>query len=353
MSQAPSKPAIVLVGGFLGAGKTTLLLCAARMLAQRGLRAAVITNDQGHGLVDTRTAERAAIRADEVSGGCFCCRFSDFIAAVERVHAFNPEVIFAEAVGSCIDIVATVVRPLLRDYARRYCVAPFTVLVEPRRATQLLAPGADPQLAWLFANQLNEADLICLTRADLSEPAPELPTGFTLSLSGSTGEGVAGWLAAVLNRQAPSGLRPLREVDYERYATAEAALGWMNWQARLNLDAALSPPEIVGPFLERLDAALSDSGVSIAHLKLLDNASTGHLRASICHNRDQPDVEGMLTASPSLEHELLLNLRAAGTPRQLEAALHRAVREVPGRLTVLRLESFRPAPPEPEHRIAD
>jgi len=352
MSEAAAIPTIVLVGGFLGSGKTTLLLRAASLLAQSGRRAAVITNDQGSALVDTRLASKAMTHADEVTGGCFCCRFSDFISAADRLRAYSPHVIFAEAVGSCIDIVATVLRPLRRFYSGQYRVAPFTVLVEPRRARELLAPGADSQLAWLFINQLDEADLVCLSRADLSDSVPALPSGFTLSLSGVTGEGVSDWLAAVLNTDAPAGERVLRNVDYTRYAKAEAALGWMNWHARLVLDRPLSPAEVIGPFLDRLNDILSRDNIAIAHLKVIDEAPTGYLRASICRNGEEPMIDGMLTASPALDHELLLNLRARGAPERLKAALERAAHELPGSTTVLRQESFRPAPPRPEHRIA-
>ena len=51
------RPLIVIVGGFLGSGKTSLILAAARLLEQRGLRCAVILNDQGNELVDTRHAD--------------------------------------------------------------------------------------------------------------------------------------------------------------------------------------------------------------------------------------------------------------------------------------------------------
>ena len=351
MSEPAAIPTIVLVGGFLGSGKTTLLLRAASLLAQTGRRAAVITNDQSGALVDTRLATKAVPHADEVTGGCFCCRFSDFVAAADRLLAYNPDVIFAEAVGSCIDIVATVVRPLHRDYSNQYRVAPFTVLVEPRRARELLAPGADPHLAWLFANQLEEADLVCFTRADLDDDLPSLPSGFTLSLSGVTGEGVGDWLATVLNTDAPAGERVLRDVDYARYATAEAALGWMNWHVKLHLDHPLSPAEVVGPFLDRLDEILSRDNVAIAHLKVIDDAPTGYLRASMCRNGEEPMIDGLLTASPTLEHELLLNLRARGAPEQLDAVLREAAARLPGAISVLRLESFCPAPPRPERRV--
>jgi G3E family GTPase len=35
---------------------------------------AVVTNDQGEGLVDTVVAGESAGRVAEVTGGCFCCR---------------------------------------------------------------------------------------------------------------------------------------------------------------------------------------------------------------------------------------------------------------------------------------
>ena len=64
---------VVLVGGFLGAGKTTTMLAAARLLEARGERVAVITNDQGTDLVDTRLAQLVGereCRVAEVTGGC-------------------------------------------------------------------------------------------------------------------------------------------------------------------------------------------------------------------------------------------------------------------------------------------
>ncbi|MGA2273472.1 MAG: GTP-binding protein [Bryobacteraceae bacterium] len=347
-----AKPLIVVVGGFLGAGKTTLLLRAAALLEGSGYRAALITNDQGSALVDTRLAAAATPHTEEVAGGCFCCRFSDFLDAADRLRAYEPDVILAEPVGSCIDIVATVLQPLAEYYRDRYRLAPFTVLVEPQRARELLAPDADRQLAYLFTNQLAEADLVCFSRADVCADFPALPSGFAFRLSGTTGEGVAEWLADVLADDRLSGARPLQDVDYGRYAEAEAALGWMNWRATLLLDRALSPAQVVGPFLDCLDEALSREGVAIAHLKLFDQASTGHIRASLCRNQEEPMVDGMLDASPAREHDLVLNLRACGSPEQLQAALLEATHQLPGDATVLHFECFRPAPPQPQHRIA-
>jgi len=51
MIHSAKRPWIVIVGGFLGAGKTTLLLAAAELLRKRGMRPAVILNDQSADLV--------------------------------------------------------------------------------------------------------------------------------------------------------------------------------------------------------------------------------------------------------------------------------------------------------------
>jgi G3E family GTPase len=103
---------IVPLGGFLGAGKTSLILAASRFLERRGIRSAAILNDQGSELVDTHWVRSQGMQADQVVGGCFCCLFSDLIDAAERLRAYSPEVIFAEAVGSCTDISATTLQPL-------------------------------------------------------------------------------------------------------------------------------------------------------------------------------------------------------------------------------------------------
>lgn len=347
---APIPPVLVLVGGFLGAGKTTLLLKAAARLRDRGARVALLFNDQGEPLVDTRLGIASGLEAEQVAGGCFCCRLSDFVGAAERLLAHAPEVILAEPVGSCIDISATVIQPLKRFYGDRFRLAPFTALVDPRMARELLSPGADPHLAYLFTNQLAEADLVCFSKADLFTDFPELPTGFAMRLSAHTGEGVSEWLYEVLEGGSLSGGRLLR-VDYARYSEAEAALGWLNWHADLLLRRALSPARVVGPLLDELDQALTQAAVQIVHLKAFDQARTGYIKASLCGNQQQPFVEGMLDALPARRHELLLNLRARAAPELLEATFSRVAARLPGKTSVRHFECFRPPPPKPEKRI--
>ena len=339
------------VGGFLGAGKTTLILAASRVLAAAGKRAAVILNDQGSALVDTTYVEQNGVTADQVTGGCFCCRFSDFIDAAQRLRAFSPDVIFAEAVGSCTDISATTLQPLKRDYADQFRLAPYSVLVDPARAKELAKPKVNADLAFLFQKQIEEADLVCFTKADLYSEFPSLGAAPTRYLSGLTGDGVAAWLDEILLGQMQAGQKIL-EIDYERYARAEAKLAWLNLKATIELDTALSPAMVIGPLIDELDAALTAHGFEIAHLKVLDDSPSGSLKASLVRNSDEQVVDGMRDASPALVHNLLLNIRAAGEPAALRRLVETQLARLPGEIDIESMQCFSPAPPKPEQRLS-
>jgi CobW/HypB/UreG, nucleotide-binding domain len=346
-----NRPVLVLLGGFLGAGKTTLILTASRLLQARGLRVAVILNDQGSELVDTRYVQGSGVPADQVTGGCFCCRFSDLIDAADRLNAYAPAVIFAEAVGSCADISATTLQPLKLHYAAKFRLAPYSVLIDPDRLREFQAPGADSDLAFLFRKQLDEADLICFTKSDLHSTFPELPGSPVRYLSPLTGEGVAAWLDETLVGHLRPGGKIL-EIDYARYARAEAKLAWLNCNFNFVPAEQQSPALVIGPLLDTLDAALTAAGLQIAHLKLFDESSSGHLKASIVRNGAEPSVEGMLAASPAARHELLLNIRAAGEPSALRRLVEGELAKLPGEVRVRSMQCFSPAAPNVEHRLS-
>src|SRR5271163_5307402 len=182
MNGHSAKPWVVLVGGFLGSGKTTLIFAAARALQRRGLRSAMVWNDQGQDLVDSRYAALSGMQSGEVTGGCFCCRLSELIDAIGELRAYAPDVIFAEPVGSCTDLSATVLRPLLQ-YSETYQLSPLTVLVDPLRARAMLEKNADPNMRFLFDKQLQEADLVCFTKSDLYPDYPEMGIAHARQLS--------------------------------------------------------------------------------------------------------------------------------------------------------------------------
>jgi len=316
-----------------------------------GHSAGIILNDQGGELVDTRMAEAAGLNAHEITGGCFCCRFSEFIGAAERIaNNGAPEFILAEPVGSCTDLSATILQPIKRYYGDRFRLAPLTVLVDPSRAQEMLCPDADPLVAYLFRKQIAEADLVRFSKADLHEILPPLAGVDARPLSARTGAGVGEWLDQLLSGETAVGAR-LLEIDYARYAEAEAALGWLNWHGELRLERPLTPAAVVGPLLASLDRLLTEAAIGLAHLKVFAQSAHGHMRAGICRNGDTPSIEGRLDIPPVARYTLTINLRASGAPEALRASVDHALQDLPGLFHVDHLEAFRPSPPVPEHRF--
>jgi CobW/HypB/UreG, nucleotide-binding domain len=309
------KPILAVIGGFLGAGKTTLILTAAGLLRQRGLRPAAILNDQGSDLVDSRYVAALGVDCDQVTGGCFCCRFPDLVNAAGRLLEFNPDVIFAEAVGSCADIVATTLRPLVRERHEQFQIAPLTVVLHPQG-------GFDhPHLDFLHRSQIAEADILF-----------------------ARGESVQGWLDRILSAGTETAAKTL-DIDYARYAEAEAALAWLNLRVTTYASPAISAPMLIGPLLDRLEPR-----IRIVHLKVFVQSDAGYLKAALIGNGSDPMVDGALDQSPSEQHEVLLNIRALNEPGALRGIVEREFSALPVRLNWQYMECFRPSAPVPYHR---
>src|SRR6266513_971299 len=165
-----------MIGGFIGPGKTTAIAAFAQRLARQGLSVGLITNDQGTNLVDTAMLRAQGFVAEEISGGCFCCRFNSLVDAANKLtEQSRPDVFIAEPVGSCTDLVATVTYPLRRLYGDNFTVAPVSVLADPIRALRVfgLEKGGSfsEKVIYIYNKQLEEADLIVLSKSDLLETA--------------------------------------------------------------------------------------------------------------------------------------------------------------------------------------
>src|ERR1035437_1309558 len=122
-----------IIGGFLGSGKTTAITNASKLLMHHGKKVAVITNDQGKYLVDTSFVDSNNIPAAEVTNGCFCCNFNSLSEQIELLKdKIHPDCIFAESVGSCTDLVATVLKPLQLLKKELFDMLTFSVFVDSR-----------------------------------------------------------------------------------------------------------------------------------------------------------------------------------------------------------------------------
>ncbi|MBP3955243.1 cobalamin biosynthesis protein P47K [Gemmata sp. G18] len=360
----------VMVGGFLGAGKTTALGRLARLYQSQGKRVGVVTNDQAHDLVDTNTFRGQGIAVEEVPGACFCCRFDDLVGRVGALEASErPDVILAEPVGSCTDLVATVVQPLKDLYAGRFEVAPYAVLFKPSHGIRILrnqsAGGFSPKAAYIFKKQLEEADAIVINRIDeLDPPAIEelsrllgeqFPGTPVLRVSATTGAGFDA-LAELLDQTGAFG-RKILDIDYDTYAEGEAELGWLNATARLTSDAPFDLDALLTAILGDLATVCRALGGEVAHLKLIgmDDAS-----AFAVGNVISSDTAPKLSLPSGLrprEADLIVNARVAIDPAVLEAEVKRVVAvqcALAGVIADFRTsQSLRPGRPVPTHRYTE
>jgi Ni2+-binding GTPase involved in maturation of urease and hydrogenase len=351
---------LVLVGGFLGAGKTTLLINAAKTLAAGGRRVGIVTNDQAEDLVDTALARQCEIPVTEVAGGCFCCRFPDLLASIERLQEMvDPDIVLAEAVGSCTDLVSTVLRPLHAYHPDRYLVAPFTVLSDPLRD-----PYSFPtEVSYIHERQLSEANLIAVSKRDLldtattqrrlDELARAYPAAEVLALSGRTGEGLPKWLDICVRQSAR--IDSVLEMDYEIYAQGEACLGWLNAKGRLSAPVPFSPALWVTGILHGIQGECQVQDAPIAHVKIHVTVGGQALKASLTQLDGPVSWDLGPTGQPTTTADFVLNARVTATPDVLEALVRRALARTGARLEVAleltELSCFSPAPPRPIHRL--
>lgn len=354
---------LILIGGFLGAGKTTLMTRAAKKLRERGLKVGLVTNDQGDGLVDTAYAKKMDLEVTEVTGGCFCCNFPDLMKSIEALEEkVSPDVILAEPVGSCTDLMATILRPLSLHHGDRFDLAPLSILVDPLREFS----DFDESVAYLYDRQLAEADLILSTKSDkagdtgatgeaLAQLKERYPGSEVMQISSVSDEGVDRWLEIVLNTttRADKSL----EIDYGLYGKAEATLGWLNIKGNLKGEEPFAPTAWVVQFFSALEETLGRQHAGIAHLKAYlspPEKPEAAIKASLTRNGEALGWD-IWNKERVKETTFILNARVNMAPDNLEMLvrmiLESASMTVDVTHEIQELECFSPAPPTPTHRI--
>lgn len=358
----------IMIGGFLGAGKTTAILKLALELRGRGLRVGLITNDQSFNLVDTARARSAGFGVEEITGGCFCCKFDSLVAASRQLtHATAPDVFIAEPVGSCTDLKATVAWPLRQLYGEDYDVAPLSVMVDPLRCARILGLQSgrsfSPNVVYVYRKQLEEAEILVVNKVDSvpgellrrlhGELARLFPAARILGVSAHTGEGLPQWFDAMLGGSPGAGR--VMDVDYDTYADGEARLGWLNARAAVTSAGDFDGNALLMDVASAVQRRLAEAGVEIAHLKLVLSPSEGPDIGSV--SVVASDGGACLTHrlfSPLSRGVLLVNLRAEADPAVLRSAVEAALavqRGVECRFETV--SALRPGRPVPAHRLAD
>lgn len=358
----------IMVGGFLGAGKTTTIGRLARTYQDQGLKVGIVTNDQASDLVDTHTLRSQGFRVGEVAGACFCCNFNELTATTERLEQQQrPDVILAEPVGSCTDLVATVVQPLLQLFQHKFEVAPYGVILKPSHGRRILKnePGAgfSPKAAYIFKKQLEEADFIIINRLDELRPsevdelsqliAAEHPGVPVVRMSARHGQGFD-TLLELLDQRGKFGRRIL-DLDYDIYAEGEAELGWLNSSLEVTAPQPFDLDALLMDITNRLRQSLAELNAETAHLKTIGLWEGYHGVANLISS-DAPAELSLPSDCQTRKADLIVNARVAIDPQQLAQQVQHAVRSASRAIgadaTFRQTQSFRPSRPVPTHRFA-
>ena len=357
-----------MIGGFLGAGKTTAIARLARRFTDQGKQVGIVTNDQAEGLVDTQFFQRQGFQVGEVAGACFCCKFDALTETIDRLAGtVTPEIILTEPVGSCTDLIATVVEPLRALHADRFDIGPLSVLLKPEHGFKILGDqkraGFSPKAQYIFLKQLEEADVIAMNKVDALEPSrcdeltyllkSRFPDKPILLVSARTGKGFDELERLAIDLTPTH--RQIMDVDYDVYAQGEAELGWLNATVEIT-GAEFSLDSIVLEMVTRLAKQLVSDQMEAAHVKVLVETAESQAMANLVSSETPPELS-FASHATATHGNLTINARVAGSPESLEAKVRAAIAAI-GQAYELKTEfksmaRFRPAPPTPTHRVTD
>jgi len=364
---------LIFVGGFLGSGKTTALAGIAKHLLALGKKVGIVTNDQSDNLADTVIVREMlgelGVPIEEVVAGCFCCKFEELIDNIEKILVHKPDILLGEPVGSCTDFVAAVANPIKIHYHEAFRFAPFSTMLDPDRVRELLLTETESnfpeEVAYLFGKQMEEADILVLNKIDLlAETETErlvsllndkYPEKEILTISAKKGTGVDKWLDILLSGR-PGANTVLSQIDYDRYARAEAVLGWLNGAIRISSDHLFAADKFVSELFIELREYFKREKGEIGHLKSVFTSGGKSLWVNLTNLSADPEVRGESLEMLS-KGSLILNARVQLAPDKLEKIVRETLTAVAEKFGLKSeiddLQCFSPAYPNPPHMIRE
>lgn len=357
---------VIMVGGFLGAGKTTLISRLADSYTKKGWRVGVVTNDQAQNLVDTQDLRSKGFAVEEVSGSCFCCAFNKMYDSMQRLSLYRPDLILLEPVGSCTDLIATVLEPMKQLHRNQFTVTPYMVLVDPQRVRQVFSAGSQDlprDTAYIYEKQLEEADVLVVTKIDVTPRQlvdevvgtlrKRFPRTRILTASAVSGVGL-NEILSLCESDENVGLN-IPDVDYDVYARGEAELGWLNSTVKLTATRPFDLSGTLSGILGQVSSHLETQGVQIAHLKAIVSADgTPVAIANVTHSGSKPELH-QASAHQLSSAEITFNARAVIDPETLshviEASLKDECEKRAVKYQINALHYLRPSRPVPTYRF--
>jgi Ni2+-binding GTPase involved in maturation of urease and hydrogenase len=354
---------LVLTGGFLGSGKTTAIVRASQQLLNANVKVGVITNDQGEEQVDHDFVKSIGIPSAQVSNGCFCCNYGDLEKQITHfIKDRGAAYLFAESVGSCTDLVATIANPL-----RKFMPEVQVVISVFADAEMLIAifenrlSFLQESVRYLYKKQIAEADLLVVNKTDLVNMDQlkiidqmikvEYPEKNIIYQNSTREQDIAKWIAAIDSFKAPLG-RTTLNIDYDQYAEGEAALGWLDKRLSFKTtsgNALIVANKIVSGIIKKIRTA----GLPIGHVKFFVEYRGGHQKLSFTTMREEKHL--MVTDHVIQDASMLINARVHANPVILEKLVNDAIlaeQQIHGCVIATQTSTaFQPGYPEPTYRF--
>jgi len=350
---------IHLLSGFLGSGKTTAIQHACSELIKKGKKVGVITNDQGTKLVDGDFFEHLKIPGLQVVNGCFCCNYNDLDNSIQSLIETNqPDVIFAESVGSCTDIVATVIKPLVKF--RPEAEVTFSTFADAQLLKMLLQQNSsfDESVRYIYFKQLEEAEVIVISKIDLMDDnsleemkrlIDKYSDKITLYQNSFDTTDVRRWLKVLDNKfvTTPSSLH----INYDMYGAGEARLAWHDQQVEIQ-SGNYNAMQATNGLIKTISQKIQFNEYPIGHLKFLLN---NEKKISITHTSQEEVFDNIVEERKYAG--LLINARVQTSPEALSHIISESIKEIEinfnCKIVVKSHASFQPGYSKPVYRITD
>ena len=118
------------------------------------------------------------------------------------------------------------------------------------------------------------------------------------------------WFNIAINNHAPD--KPSLEIDYERYAKAEAALGWLNTFALLASDKKLNANDILTDIVNGIKDRIKGQNSEIAHLKVYAVSSLDYAKMGVTGVDEEITVNRAMNCASKMN--LIINARVEMDP---------------------------------------
>ena len=353
-----------IVGGFLGSGKTTAITNASKLLMQQGSKVAVITNDQGKYLVDSSFMVANHIPSAEVTNGCFCCNFNSLSSKIELLEReIKPDCIFAESVGSCTDLVATVLKPLQLLKKELFNELTFSVFADSRLLLVYLQGKKLPfskEIGYIFSKQIEEADLLVINKIDLMpvDDLEELRNLVAIQFSNKKvilqnsldEQNVQNWVDIL--SKLPEHQRISLSIDYKAYGKGEADLAWLDEEINIHTEDKSAWNQAI-KLIDHLIAEIKEKKVNIGHLKFMLKGEGFDEKISFTTIADENWKSNFLVRNVE-NLRMMVNARIETNPEEARRMVRNSIFAISGKGVVVsesKEDAFQPGFPNPTHRI--